>query len=173
MGLDMYLRRKVYIWDDNRGSLKITGLKSKIRPDKVNYIIEQAGYWRKANAIHRWFVDNIQEGSDDCKNYYVSKEDMEALLDAVNTVLNTSELVEGTITNGYRFENGKKILMTEKGKYIKDPTVAQALLPTTEGFFFGSTDYDQYYYQDLVNTKHILEEALEEDEGDYEYQSSW
>ena len=173
MGLDMYLRRKVYIWDDNRGSLKITGLKSKIRPDKVNYIIEQAGYWRKANAIHRWFVDNIQEGSDDCKNYYVSKEDMEALLDAVNTVLNTSELVEGTITNGYRFENGKKIPMTEKGKYIKDPTVAQTLLPTTEGFFFGSTDYDQYYYQDLVNTKNILEEALEEDEGDYEYQSSW
>jgi hypothetical protein len=135
--------------------------------------IEEAGYWRKANAIHPWFVENVQDGNDDCKNYYVSKEDIEALLDTVNTVLNTSELVEGTITNGYRFENSKGIPITEKGKYIKDPTVAQALLPTTEGFFFGSTDYDQYYYQDLVDTKKILENTLEDDEGDYEYQASW
>ena len=139
----------------------------------MNYIIEKAGYWRKANAIHQWFVEHVQDGSDDCQNDYVSKEDMEALLDAVNTVLNASELVEGTITNGYSFENGKKTPITKEGKYIKDPTVAKALLPTTEGLFFGSTDYDQYYYQDLVNTKNILEEALEDDEGDYEYQSSW
>ena len=146
---------------------------SKIKPDKVNYIIEKAGYWRKANAIHQWFVENVQDGNDDCKNYYVSKEEMEALLDTIHTVLNASELVEGMITNGDHFENGKEIPMTEKGKYIKDPIVAKALLPTTEDFFFGSTDYDQYYYQDLVDTKNILEEALEEDEGDYEYQSSW
>jgi len=140
MGLDMYLSRKIYAWNDNRDSLKITGLKSKIRPDKVNYIIEEAGYWRKANAIHRWFVENVQDSNDYCKNYYVSKENIEALLDTVNTVLDASELVEGTITNGYRFENGKEIPMIEKGKYIKDPTVAQELLPTTEDFFFGGTD---------------------------------
>jgi hypothetical protein len=127
----------------------------------------------KANALHRWFMENVQDGNDDRKNYYVSKEDIEALLNTVNTVLDASALVERTITNGYRFENGKEFPIIEKGKYIKDPTVAQELLPTTDGFFFGSTDYDQYYYQDLVNTKKILEEALEEHEGNYEYQSSW
>ena len=110
-------------------------------------------------------MENVQDGNDDRKNYYVSKEDIEALLDTVNTVLDVSELVERTITNGYRFENGKEFPIIKKGKYIKDPTVAQELLPTTDSFFFGSTDYDQYYYQDLVNTNKILEEALEDNEG--------
>jgi hypothetical protein len=174
MGLDMYLSRKVYIWGDNRKSLKITGLKSKIRPEKVEYIIEEAGVWRKANAIHQWFVDNVQEGNDDCKSYYVSKEDLEKLLDTVNQVLQASELVEGEINAGYTFnEKGEKVDFKERGKIIKDPSVAEELLPTTEGFFFGCTDYDEYYYQVLVDTKKILEEALKFDEGDFEYQASW
>lgn len=66
----------------------------------------------------------------------------------------------------------------EDGKFIKDPTLAKELLPVREGFFFGNYDektaYDQYYYQDLVDTKKILEEALK-DIGDfsYYYDSSW
>jgi hypothetical protein len=174
MGLDMYLNRRIYVWSDQRGSLTITGVKSKIRPDKVKFIIEEAGYWRKANAIHMWFVKNVQDGNDNCKEYYVSKEDMQKLLDTVNKVLKASELVDGEINNGYTYnKDGKREPIVEKGKYIKDQTVAKALLPTTEGFFFGSTDYDQYYYQDLVNTKKILEDTLKENEGDYEYSSSW
>lgn len=27
---------------------------------------KEIAYWRKANAIHRWFVDNVQNGTDDC-----------------------------------------------------------------------------------------------------------
>ena len=27
---------------------------------------EEVGYWRKANAIHGWFVRNVQNGKDDC-----------------------------------------------------------------------------------------------------------
>jgi hypothetical protein len=30
-------------------------------------------YWRKANAIHKWFVDNVQGGEDDCGEYPVSR----------------------------------------------------------------------------------------------------
>ena len=173
MGLDMYLNRRIFVWSDQRGSLKITGLKSKVRPDTVKFIIEEAGCWRKANAIHNWFVQNVQDGNDNCKEYYVSKESMQKLLDTVNRVLDASELVEGEINNGYRIKDGMREPIVEKGKYIKDSTVARELLPTTEGFFFGSTDYDEYYYQDLIDTKRILEEALKEEEGDYEYHSSW
>jgi hypothetical protein len=174
MGLDMYLSRKVYVWGDHRKSLKITGLKSKIRPEKVNYIIERAGYWCKANAIHNWFVENVQGGNDDCKPYYVSKEDIQKLLNTVNEVLRASELVDGEINNGYTFnDKGEKVFFKEKGKVIKDPSVAEALLPTIEGFFFGDTDYDQYYYDELVSTKKVLEEALTFDEDDFEYQASW
>jgi len=82
-------------------------------------------------------------------------------------------LVDGNVHNGTMYSKGKATKVIKKGKIIKDPTVAQELLPTTEGFFFGGTDYDQYYYQDLVDTKKILEDALKEEGGEFEYQSSW
>ena len=43
------------------------------------------GYWRKANAVHNWFVDNVQDGNDGCKHYWVSKEDLQKLLDKEDT----------------------------------------------------------------------------------------
>ena len=39
-------------------------------------VIVPVGYWRKANQIHKWFVDNIQNGQDDCGEYFVSREDL-------------------------------------------------------------------------------------------------
>lgn len=173
MGLDMYLNKKTYIWSNDRDNLEITGSKSKINSKKVTTIIEEAGYWRKANAVHQWFVKNVQDGEDDCKEYWVSHEDMEKLLDTVNEVIKASKLVKGKIQNGSTFKDGKEIPIMEDGKYIKNPSVAEKLLPTTEGFFFGGTAYDQYYYENLLETKKILEEALKDKDGDYEYSSSW
>lgn len=53
-----------------------------------------------------------------------------------------------------------------------------SILPPQSGFFFGSTDVDDYYWQDLEDTKQILEKIIKEDsetpEGySYYYQSSW
>jgi hypothetical protein len=59
---------------------------------------------------------------------------------------------------------------------IKDPTKAQELLPTTDGFFFGSTDYDEYYYKDIKQTIVELEKILAEPNAsncEYEYIASW
>ena len=36
---------------------------------------------------------------------------------------------------------------------LKDNTKAEEILPTTSGFFFGSTDYDKYYFEDVKNCK--------------------
>ena len=185
MGLDMYLHKRTYVknWEHTpesskyqisikRGEKEVE--KTAIDPDKIVYIIQDAGCWRKANAIHRWFVENVQDDNDDCKTYYVSAEQLKTLLDVVNQVLNASELVDGTVANGYTFdENCKKVPITEVGKVIKDPSTAQSLLPTQEGFFFGSTDYDQWYVRDLELTKQIIEDALKDPDGDYEYVSSW
>ena len=132
----------------------------------------EVGYWRKANAIHRWFVENVQDGNDDQKEYRVSEEQMKRLLDAVNKVLTASELVDGQIINGYQITDGKRTPILEKGKVIKDPRIAKLLLPTSEGFFFGGTAYDQYYYDDLIETKRIIEEALKTP-GEYYYSSWW
>jgi len=37
-------------------------------------------YWRKANQIHKWFVDNVQGGEDNCGEYYVSRDKLKELL---------------------------------------------------------------------------------------------
>lgn len=44
------------------------------------YYAQHIGYWRKANQIHKWFVDNIQDGIDDQRIYEISKEELERLL---------------------------------------------------------------------------------------------
>jgi hypothetical protein len=56
---------------------------------------------------------------------------------------------------------------------IIDKSKAEQLLPSSSGFFFGNTEYDEWYYNDIQNTIEILEKALEDEDGDYYYSSSW
>ena len=153
MGLDMYLERRTYVqrWDhipaDKQFSVSVTrGGKpyEGIKSDRVSYVIEQVAYWRKANAIHKWFVDKVQDGRDDCQSSYVEESKLRELLDLVNGVLEGRDLGED-------------------------------VLPTQSGFFFGSTDYDEWYKQDLLLTKRQLEAVLAEDnsEASFYYQASW
>lgn len=50
-------------------------------------VFEEIFYWRKANAIHRWFVNNVQDGVDDCGYYEVTKEQLQTLKDLVDLTL--------------------------------------------------------------------------------------
>lgn len=143
--------------------------------------------WRKANAIHKWFVDNVQNGNDDCGTYEVSVEDLCRLHDTCVDVLESTELIDAEIQNGT--VNGEPNMV--QGKKLADPSKAQELLPTQEGFFFGSQDYDQWYWWDLEHTKESIDRLLEnivpsgnfgwrvchKDEPDwfvrFEYTSSW
>lgn len=191
MGLDMYLdkcNRKAWGYKDldiDEVKTNNPALYEELKPFIVTRgkyvpwetLFSEVGYWRKANAIHRWFVENVQNDVDDCGRYEVSKEQLETLLEVCNEVLENSELVEGQIGNGYTFDtNGNKIMHYEEGKYIEDPSVAEELLPTTSGFFFGSTDYDEYYISDIEHTVDIIKEALATTDFDREmivYCSSW
>ena len=40
--------------------------------------------------------------------------------------------------------------------------LAEELLPTTSGFFFGSTDYDEWYYRDVESVRDTFESILSE-----------
>lgn len=148
----MYLRKKHYVknWEHEKPEEKKTfavlkgGIPMKeINLSRIYEITEEVGYWRKANAIHKWFVEKVQKGEDDCKEYYVSREQLQELLADVVVVLRARHL-------------------------------APALLPTQEGFFFGSYDYDEWYWKDMEETKVLLEGLLAEQEGgEFYYHSSW
>lgn len=59
----------------------------------------------------------------------------------------------------------------------EDNSKAEDLLPTRGGFFFGSTDYDEYYFQEVEESINTLEPYIKNiNEGsiaDFYYQSSW
>lgn len=178
MGLDMYLTKETFIWNRERDKLRIECAdRPHIKSERVQYIVEEVGYWRKANQIHNWFVENIADGVDNCQKIDVTIAQLKDLLKTVNTVLKASKLIKGKIKNGQHCKAGGEWEdIIEYGKYIEDPSVAQELLPTIERYFFGSTDYNQWYYEDLIDTKKIIETILKEDpEGrhDYYYQASW
>lgn len=150
MGLDMCLYRIQCIrnWDyPNADEFKLNITKNG-EPfaiiGKPSYIKSEVMYWRKANAIHNWFVQNCQDGVDDCSNYHVSIDHLEQLLDVVTQLLGNHKL-------------------------------ADDLLPTSKGFFFGSVDYDEWYFKELEEIYFLLEFLIEtnEDSVSYEYTSSW
>ena len=154
---------RYYSWDDE----KKYGHKS---------IIDMVGDWRKANHIHNWFVQNVQDGNDNCELYEVTKEKLEELLKVCKTVLNSSTLVNGKIVNGQKIVDGTWVDIYEDGEYIADHSVAEELLPTASGFFFGSTEYDQWYIADVRHTIEIIENVLETTNFEHEivmYCSSW
>jgi len=153
MGLDMYLTRKTYVkqWSHQtpEEQFEITITKGGkpydgIDVSNVTNIEEEVGYWRKANQIHRWFVENVQNGVDNCGEYSVSKSELETLRNICTEVVN-------------------------------DHSKAEELLPSAAGFFFGNTNYDEWYYNDVEHTIEIIDKIFSESDGnqDIYYSSSW
>lgn len=57
-------------------------------------IFETVGYWCKANQIHNWFVENVQDGVDQCQYSLVSKEQLQELIQTLNEVLENPNKAE-------------------------------------------------------------------------------
>jgi len=87
MGLDMYLNAKRFFWHTDELGSKIAELMPELKGKRVQEVIVNAIYWRKSNQIHAWFVENVQEGVDDCGHYYVSREKLEELRQLILEVL--------------------------------------------------------------------------------------
>lgn len=66
-------------------------------------------------------------------------------------------------------------LLDTVSQVLDNRGLAAELLPTQSGFFFGGTDYDEYYFDDLVYTRDRLTMLLQDQycEWDFYYQSSW
>lgn len=150
MGLDMYLVRK------------------KKRTKLCYENTETIAYWRKANSIHGYIVSKVvpKDIRDEYNGDYVylSEKRLNLLLKKVNYLLDNIKLADGHITNGFHMdkETGKFLPNIEEGKVILNPKLCERVLPTTDGFFFGNQEYNEFYYNDLVHTKEVLEKVLAE-----------
>lgn len=143
MGLDMYLMASRFLYKSSPEKTAIQKALDFDCADDTVQVRADVMYWRKANAIHSWFVDNIQNGEDECRTYSVSDEDLEDLI-------------------------------TLCDKVLEDPEQAALLLPTAQGFFFGSMEYDDDYVSDLKYTSEQLKQVLTKFSGwQFEYCSSW
>jgi hypothetical protein len=67
----------------------------------------EAGYWRKANHIHRWFVRHVQNGIDDCGTYALTVEHLTQLYNDVCDVLSNKANPEDRLptVSGFFFGN--------------------------------------------------------------------
>ena len=158
MGLDMYLYAKQFAaassWSGEDDVKKVKSVARMMEGNKFLMNEEhdlqfaeiklQIAYWRKANAIHKYFVDNCADGKDECQDTYVERDHLKDLLQRCETIL-------------------------------KDRSRAKELLPSQSGFFFGSTEYDEWYFQDLENTIPVLKKILSHapESWEFEYKASW
>lgn len=152
MGLDMYLeaRRFVGKYSEPSASERVKQVFPALDEDTpITGVTAEVGYWRWANAIHKWFVDNVQGGVDECQSSMVELDQLRELRQCILNVLST-----------------------------RDADQARQLLPCQSGFFFGDTDYDEIYFNDLEHTLDVIArcEKLDEDDKynwDFYYHASW
>lgn len=119
MGLDMYLYRKS---------------------------VQEAGYWRKANAIHGWFDRLKENGLENCEDITITVDTLKSLRDDCAMVLES-----------------------------KSEETAMELLPPTEGFFFGGSEIDEYYWAYVKDTYELTTKLINESNEDdlFEYHAWW
>jgi hypothetical protein len=164
VGLDMYLYARKYVsrFDYNNGERIERGdfaALNETAPKGLTKYGEFTGiqidypilYWRKANAIHGWFVNECAGGVDECQPIYVSRESLVKLRDLAN---------QAAYQAAYQ------------------PAMAESILPPTAGFFFGTYEIDEWYIQDMNYTvkalNHVLSTIPEDDwNWSFIYQASW
>lgn len=154
MGLDQYLYAKKYFGNSEWQPEAEREVFSKLMElanvsDFMDnelptvYVDVKVAYWRKQNAIHNWFVQECQNGEDECQTVFVGREKLEELRDLCRKVL-------------------------------ADTTLADKLLPTSNGLLFGTKYYDEWYMEGLTYTANTIDGLLTmPSEWDFEYSSSW
>jgi len=157
--------------------VKEFGVEEHVDPDTPSAHVKfTVGYWRKANQIHTWFVENCQGGRDECQKTWVDREKLVELRELCLRVLASTTLIDDLVPlwTIYDAAHPQGAVQLEPGKVLADAASAHDLLPTAEGFFFGGTDYDEFYWRDLKITVENIDRALSlPGAWDFEYHSSW
>lgn len=155
---------------------------------------KQLMYWRKANQIHNWFVQNCQGGVDNCERYVITVADLiklKELCEKILTMTVVKQELRPTFLNGW-FSEPEHVMQDVRLLTYEGMKFASEHLPSCSGFFFGNTDYNDYYVWDVEDTVKQINDTLDtlnceygfalnsdlvtgEYNGDYiiEYSASW
>jgi len=173
----MYLTKKIYVggnYEHNKitGSINILkdGKPLAVDLSKLTYIEEEAIYWRKANAIHNWFISEVQDGVDECMPHWVSFKQLESLSKLCQETLDfLSEcpIIDKVVDAGWSSSEGQ----LTKTIQVYDVDLEDLPIVPTSGFFFGSSHIDEWFVEDLEYTIKSIAEL--DPNAEYEYCSSW
>ena len=110
MGLDMYLEAVQYVSDFTEGGKPLI---ESIKNNSVNgledfhptHITYELAYWRKANAIHGWFIKNVLSEKTGYDPVFVSLKKLEDLKEVCEKVLHDMDLAPELlpVTKGFFF----------------------------------------------------------------------
>ncbi len=149
-------------------------LPTAVKPERVAYIIEEVAYWRKCWTIHKWFVQNVQAGEDDCKEYVVDVKQLQALVDQCKKALGMMSAVEIAMGEGLLYSGNDENRQAVVNQLVRaERELTNQLMPMIAGLFFDTEDYDE---EQLRMTLDMLEPVLAEPAGfavSYHYKSSW
>jgi len=152
MGLDMYLSKKTYVqnWEHHEPSQRHLVVVTKNNEPQPHIKSERITH--VVEEIMYW------RKSNSIHQWFV-----------VNCQNGVDECQESNVSLK-DLENLASLC--EKVVKEKNPD----LLPASGGFFFGSTNYDDYYYGDIEETARVIREELEDNKDEYPsytYQASW
>ena len=165
MGLDIYFKRV--------NKIDFQFAKKKDTQDAYDELVfEDMGYFRKVNCLLPFFGYE-----DDCSIHPIEKCQIEDLVDTAKKLLEVYDTISYQLhlqqieVNYYKEiyrdnqemcdERCKPFLQKMDEIWKPFESVAQEMLPTTTGFFFGSQAYREYYVADLKDIVEIFTKVLD------------
>lgn len=106
---------------------------------KIRKKYSEVGYFRKVNFLVSFVEEYLGREIGNCEEVPFTREMTEDLILSCKKVLEAKENIEDYCKSQNIPEN----------ETITSDEVAKDLLPTCPGFFFGGTEYNEWYYQDV------------------------
>lgn len=107
----------------------------------------EVAYFRKFNALQNYFEENFDQ--ENCEDTNLTYDIVVDLIDRLERVV--------------------------KAKAFGNTDTAEELFPTTNGFFYGDTSYNEYYFEKIRDAlrlfRQIEEEYFDDEELNSDYES--
>lgn len=177
LSLQKYVKRLMgdykWYWENLTPDRPTDDLLSDIEKLKSSVYKRSDVYFRKVNFVYRFFADDLVDEA--C---VVSRDKVKELVDICTRIQNAA-IEAGVLTkNGnlqkrffyrkdyYDLSEGAQTI--ERVRVEKEHAsipkslidLAEELLPTQSGFFFGSTEYNGYYFLDITDCKQQFTKLL-------------